>query len=111
VVAYGMGELQGQGLLNIPMDKTWSPGHWHQIAFAWDREGAHLYVDGEEAGRTYESGAPNVLAAPHFVLGGPYFVANETLTAMDELVIFNRRLSAAEIKALYRAEAAAAGPQ
>ena len=42
------------------------------------------------------------------IIGGPYFIENKTQTAIDELYIFNRKLSADEIARSYRLESATA---
>ncbi len=105
VVAYGMsGELTGPNLLQVPMDKMWAPGKWHQVAFSWDGQGAALYVDGARQYHRYLRAAPDLLTAECFRVGGPYFLANQTLTAVDELTIYSRRLSEQEVELRYRTE-------
>lgn len=105
VVAYGMsGELTSANLLQIPMEDRWTPKKWHQIGFTWDNQGACLYVDGKGKHQNYLRGAPDALVAESFVVGGPYFVENQTSTAIDELTIYDRKLSDKEMDDLYRTE-------
>lgn len=105
VVAYGMsGELTGSNLLQIPMDNLWAPKRWHQIVFTWDSQGASSYVDGKGKRRNYLRGAPDSLFAESFIIGGPYFIENRTSTAIDELAIYNRKLSDQEVDDLYKTE-------
>lgn len=105
VIAYGMdGELIGDRILRVPMDATWAPKQWHQVAFGWDKDGAALYVDGEGQSMRYREPAPTELGTEHFSIGGPYFAANATFTAIDELRIYRRRLSPEEIKSVYQAD-------
>ena len=105
VLAFGMGdELTNTGIITIPLDKTWSPGNWHQIAFTWDSKGATLYADGVGKSQRYFVGPPDTLIAQTFTVGGPYFVENKTLTAIDELYILSRKLSDQEINQAYKTE-------
>lgn len=105
VLAYGMaGELTGDFILKRPMGNDWTPKKWHQIVWTWDREGAELYVDGTGTRRKYLQAAPETMIAESFTVGGPYFIENKTLTALDELYIFSRRLTGQEILQLYRTE-------
>jgi hypothetical protein len=105
ILVYGMsGELTAPNIPQLPMNDMWRPGRWHQIGFAWDSHGAALYVDGEVARRQYMQAAPTDLTTDNFRLGGPYFMANNSHTAIDELAIYNRRLSDQEMQALYRTE-------
>lgn len=102
VVAFGMTQWFAEsGLFEVPMNDTWVPGKWHQIVFTWDRVGQRLYSDGEGVGRRYNGKAPDVLNAKTIQVGGPYFKANDALTAIDELRIHRRCLQSAEVKALY----------
>ena len=105
VLAYGMNnELTADHILTIPMGNNWGPKQWHQIAFTWDNQGASLYIDGDGTSRKYLREAPNLMTAESFVVGGPYFVENKTLTAINELYIYNRKLSAEEIGQMYKKE-------
>ena len=105
VVAFGMAdELTGSNLIEIPMDAMWKPKKWHQVVFTWDREGAALYVDAKGKTQKYLRGPPDALFAKSFIVGGPYFAENKTLTAIDELAIYARKLSAHEIDEMYRVE-------
>jgi hypothetical protein len=109
VAAYGMaGELTTSNILQSPMNKSWAPGRWHQIVFAWDAQEACLYVDGQGKRQKYLRAAPDAVFEDSFVVGGPYFIENNTQTAIDELYIFNRKLSADEIARSYRLESATA---
>jgi hypothetical protein len=105
IVAYGMnGELTGAGMPQIPMDSSWAPKRWHQVAFTWNNQGASLYVDGVGKDRKYVHEPPNMFPSGSFLIGGPYFAENKTLTAINELYIYNRKLSAEEIGQMYKKE-------
>jgi hypothetical protein len=41
-------------------------------------------------------------APKSFIVGGPYFIENATRTALDELRLYSRCLSADEIESAYR---------
>lgn len=104
-LAYGMcGELTGSNSIQLPMDHLWAPKRWHQIAFTWDATGASLYMDGEGKRQAFLQGPPNAIVTDVFSVGGPYFRENASHTAIDELAIYNRKLSDQEIEALYREE-------
>jgi len=104
VLAYGMQQwLAGEGLLEMVMDETWVPSQWHHVAFTWDQTEQTLSVDGRHATRKYEGKAPDVLNAASIKVGGPYYQGNEALTALDELRIYSRVLSPAELGQLYQA--------
>ena len=103
VMAYGLaGELACDGIRTVPMDESWAPGKWHQIAFTWDKEGATLYVDGVGSHRKYLQGPPDTMYARTFLVGGAYFMPNDTRTAVDELTIYRRKYAGEEIKQMYK---------
>jgi hypothetical protein len=105
VLAFGMaGELTSANILQIPMEASWKPNRWHQIAFTWDREGAALYVDGQGKTQKYLRGPPDRLTAGQLIVGGAYFAENKTRTAIDELTIYGRKLTSHEIDQLYKTE-------
>ena len=64
-----------------------------------------LYVDGRRAAHQFLCGGPDSLTAESFIVGGPYFVANKTRTAIDELRLYSRALTADAIAAAYRQQA------
>jgi hypothetical protein len=84
---------------------TISPNKWQHVAVTWDGTVAshmHLYVNGQET--TYDSTIAN--GGHHFdnsgaatLIGGNQFSSNSTI--MDDVRIYNRALSASEIKLLY----------
>ncbi len=89
--------LVNESIPQVDFDDSWVDSRWHQVAFAWDEKTALLYLDG----RTSEHRiAPGTLAAPaEFRVGGPYFVPNDTRTAIADLMIFSRKLTPREIEA------------
>ncbi|NUQ66132.1 MAG: hypothetical protein HUU20_27025 [Pirellulales bacterium] len=103
VVAYGMHPwLDGRELMAVSMNDGWIPGRWHHVAFTWDERGQALFVDGDGVHRPYAGKPPDALTAKLVRVGGPYFIKNEALTALDELSIYGRSLLEQEIRALYR---------
>lgn len=83
---------------------SWRTGVWHHVAYSWDREGYRLYVDGEAAGKQ-----PRLALSEdgwdRIVIGIPYpgwaYLGSER-TDVDELSLFSRCLSAAEIALLFQ---------
>lgn len=77
---------------------AWQNGQLHHLLFAWDRKEMRLYVDGV-AGRTGKITQPfeaEDLKARHFLLG----CSGDEHTAIDEVRIWDRPLSAEEIAQL-----------
>ena len=80
--------------------KPWQDGQWVHVAVTWHRRVLILYVDGTQARRTVVPEATYFRgAAPAFSIGhchewGPPMKAD---TAFDELVIFARALTPAEV--------------
>jgi hypothetical protein len=103
VLAYGMQQwLTGEGFLALPMDEGWVPDRWHHLAFTWNDRELGLFVDGDGVTRPFREGPPTVLSAKEIQVGGPYFRENDGLTAIDDLRIYSRSLTAAEIQRLGR---------
>ena len=75
-------------------DKMYSDGIWHHVAATWDGKDMKLYVDGELAASTEYSGEYYSGKAP-FRIG--YRSGGSVLLDIDEVVIYNRALSAEEI--------------
>lgn len=79
----------------------WRKNHWYHVALSWDRSGATLYLDGRSAGRTNLKAGWN-----HDLRLGESFTVGSYQTfpaggAIDELGIWRRPLSPAEIAVLY----------
>ena len=84
-------------------------GLWHHVAATLDREGlAQLYVDGElvaskrRAGRPPLGGGDTPLILGGGVNGPDAEVSERFRGTLDEVLIYDRPLGAAEIEALYR---------
>ncbi|HOL66110.1 MAG TPA: LamG domain-containing protein, partial [bacterium] len=77
-------------------------GAWHHLAFTWDREKADVYVDGE-ARFTFDRKQVDlsaVLETYVFRLGGGISSGNAANSVLDDVALFNRRLTAEEVKTL-----------
>ena len=79
-----------------------TPGVWHHLALAWsgDTSTAQLWVDGEALPINVQSGAESVMALDEFTIGRSYGYLEG---AVDELRVWSRVLSDAEVKAAYDA--------
>ncbi|HNS32476.1 MAG TPA: right-handed parallel beta-helix repeat-containing protein [bacterium] len=75
-------------------DKMYSDGIWHHVAATWDGRDMKLYVDGELAASREYSGEYYPGKAP-FRIG--FRSGGSVLLDIDEVVIYNRALSAEEI--------------
>ena len=82
---------------------NWDPGVWYHLVGTYDGAAVKLYVDG-----VLRDSVPATGTIPSF--GGPVFVGRNAYTETlipgdaDEVRIYNRALSAAEIAALYQSQ-------
>jgi hypothetical protein len=81
---------------------AWSNGVWRHVAFTWDDQEVKLYTDGALAGSGQLTApyAESDIAARSFSFG----TKGEEHTVIDNVGIWNRPLSAAEITGLYQGE-------
>lgn len=87
----------------------WQPGQWHHLAFTWDDARIRLYVDGAEAASMPPIGLPDsgwqdiILGIGYPGWGShPGHVLGPEATAIDEVRLEARVLSADEIREAYR---------
>jgi len=107
----------------ILKDEDWEKGKWHKLDITWDAKGMKLYVDGVMPEVYHKNSqlrkpfvkfqnqldfqAPGAFAGSYMVVGMPKSnQKNEGTdinyqTAYDDIKIYNRPLSAAEIKNAY----------
>ena len=88
---------------------AWTYGNWYHLAGTYDGSQVRLYVNGVLAGTTPASGLMTDYGTPLRI--GRYVNASAYLRGVvDELSLYNRALSAAEILAIYQAGAAGKVP-
>ena len=78
-------------------------GQWHHVAYAVDASGGRIYVDGVETGSLGWTGTPGACTTAAPILFGSYPLTGQVLSLngrMDEITLWNRALSAAEIGAV-----------
>ncbi|WP_157767777.1 signal peptidase I [Actinosynnema pretiosum] len=73
---------------------------WHEVAMTWDGAALRLYLDGQPAGATATTGTPVTTPKP-FTLG--YTDSDSVVGDVDEVSVFARALSDAEIADLHSA--------
>ena len=78
-------------------------GPWYWVAGTWDGATAILYVNGANTGQTSVSTAIGTPAAGHWNIGSYNDGVGPIQGTIDEVAVFSRALSAAEIAALYQA--------
>jgi len=84
-------------------------GQWHQAVAVWDGEQRSLYVDGDLQGSGRVAGPVSYLHRPPFRVGHTHNDNGERSRdeiyyfkgTIDEVMVFNRALSAAQVKALH----------
>lgn len=90
----------------VSADVAFAPGRWYHVAVTWSSDRAVLYLDGLQVAAIEGLRVPVRPAAIHLASGGPNATANAVL---DEVFLYNRRLTAEEVLRLARAEASGAG--
>ncbi|HYV85594.1 MAG TPA: LamG domain-containing protein [Patescibacteria group bacterium] len=86
-------------------------GQWHHVAFVVDAAGGRLYVDGSLAAARAWSGSPGPASTTASLSFGRYpgIAAPYLPGAIDEVRLYARALSAAEVLALFDARGAGTG--
>src|SRR5205085_2343591 len=80
-------------------------GTWHHVVAARLGSTLSLYLDGALAAESSSSGVTNVNGANPFVVGASPCASAYT-GAIDEIHIFNRALTQAEVQSIYNAGSA-----
>lgn len=76
---------------------------WLHVAYTWDNSRLRGYVDGEQVLSWRFSDWKPVTASAPLMIGHPYHTNyNYYRGAIDELAIYDRSLSPAEVASLYR---------
>src|SRR3989338_8570326 len=83
---------------------SWSANDWHHIAGTWSTSEANLYVDGASQTSVSAISLPNNFTEQTYI-GNNAWQHNATNGTIDELMIYNRTLSSAEIYQHYTAGA------
>jgi hypothetical protein len=85
-------------------------GSWHHVAGPFDGTELAVYIDGQLAATTAAAGSLSLSAGTNLMVGAdPINPVNKFTGAVDEVRVYSRALSAAEIAALYAADNAAYG--
>ena len=100
--------------------KKWKAGEWHNITITWDNKQMCLYLDGVADAsnhglpgvppnvpvRKYDFQFPEMSNEARIFIGN-YFKAKDCSSAFDQIRIYNKALTAAEVKALVEKDLAA----
>jgi prepilin-type N-terminal cleavage/methylation domain-containing protein len=81
---------------------TLTPGVWYFIVASWDGSNMNLYVNGILDAHQAESGT--VGAVSSLYLGNHSSLTYQFFGSLDDIRVYNRALSAAEIQEMYNAE-------
>ena len=82
-------------------EDSWIPGTWHHIVGTYDGVTTTLYFDGTQVGTPSTAISGNLIDSEDPVRIGQYYNANYFNGTIDEPRIYNRSLSANEIKEIY----------
>lgn len=100
-VMTGTGRLEGWQWSYAPSAPVsdWHAGDWHHVAVTWDGEAQHkaLYLDGAQVGEAHSPWIAFRESGHDFVFGLGWRAPAD----YDELAVWDRELSAAEIARLY----------
>jgi len=88
--------------VSLPGKTTLTPGTWYFIAASWDGSNMNLYVNGALDAHQAESGTASAVSTLY--IGNHSSLTYQFLGSLDDVRIYNRALSAAEIQAMYNAE-------
>jgi hypothetical protein len=90
------------GTINVPMADAPNDGLWHHIAFSAAVNDIILYVDGARVGNTVLYAGVNI--GGQIAIGSRYTAGTTEFFqgSLDEVRLYNRALTADEIKQLYR---------
>ncbi|HEY5233490.1 MAG TPA: LamG-like jellyroll fold domain-containing protein [Verrucomicrobiae bacterium] len=96
---------------SIGSDRPLNDDQWHHVAACFDGNAVHCYIDGVEKGHPVKNAGPLKKSTWDLCIGNSVvdygtgeFLAYDGL--IDEVRIYNRALSSAEIKALFNATSA-----
>ena len=76
-------------------------GEWHHLAATYDCDLLHLFVDGEKATTSAVSKPIRASTHPLRIGAGTYAKDRHFVGAIDEVALWNRALTAEEIRSLY----------
>ncbi|MCW3840688.1 LamG domain-containing protein [Micromonospora yasonensis] len=100
-VAVGTTFRQAVSTATVPV------GEWHQVVGTFDGQRVAVYVDGVLSGTTAARGSLGPAPGTNLIVGAdPVDPESRFTGAVDEVRLYNRSLSAAEIADLYAADAA-----
>jgi len=78
----------------------WKPGQWHHLAGSWSPQGVLAYVDGKPADKQPLAGLLPTALDPTFRIGDqPWQFPRATTSLIDEVRIYDRTLTPAQIAA------------
>jgi hypothetical protein len=105
LLTFGLNAGNSYEELKIPViPAQYQDGKWHHIAATYDGSVKRLYRDGVEIGSAPKTGRINSSATDRQLIGeGPDHIVDHFYGLVDELAIFDRALSPAEIQSIYDA--------
>lgn len=100
-ITFYYGKLNGQGVTSLPVDiSKWKKGEWHHMVMTWDKNSMHVFVDGKKSVLPMKA----VFMEPFKkVMIGENWGDQSGQTVIDELAVYNTKLSDADAGALYNA--------
>lgn len=88
---------------------TISNNSWHHIAATWDGTNVHIYIDGVDGGANSQTVTPTANTAS-FKIGNASIGSYDYVGTVDEVGVWNRALTGAEITSLYNSGSGKAYP-
>jgi hypothetical protein len=100
-ITFNAGDPSGEGC-GVTSNSLLSTNKWYHIVGTYDGTVMKLYIDGAlDNSRSYVGGIPT--SDDDLIIGGYYSTDFLSNSKIDDVRIYNRALSAAEVKQLYNA--------
>lgn len=102
-ITFYYGKLNGQGITSLPVDiSNWKKNEWHHLVMTWDKDSMVTFVDGKKSVLPMKA----VFAEPFKkIMIGENWGDKSGTTVIDELTVFDQKLTDAEAGKLYNSMA------
>ena len=98
-ITFYYGKLDGQGVTSLPVDiSKWRKGEWHHLVMSWDKESMIVFVDGRRSLLPMKAVFPENFTK---IMIGENWGDKSGETVIDELTVYNEKLTDSEAGKLY----------
>ncbi|MBQ6474113.1 MAG: hypothetical protein IJJ33_19145 [Victivallales bacterium] len=101
-ITFYYGQLKGDGVTSLPVDiSKWKKGQWHHLAMTWDKDSMVVLVDGKRSVLKMKTVFPDEFGK---IMIGENWGDKSGETIIDELTVYNEKLTDSELGALYNSK-------